>query len=280
MAGIEAILFDWAGTMIDFGSRAPVVAMEQTFAAETVAVEEPVIRRYMGMAKREHVIAILSEPIVGARWRDAKGVDWTEGDVDRMMVALEPAMQSAATQHSQLIPGAAAAVSALREKGIRIGSTTGYTRTMMTGILPAAAAQGYIPDATICAGETLQGRPAPLMLWQAMAQLQAWPAGHCVAVDDAPVGIEAGRNAGVWTIAVVASGNGVGLDADTWAALDANEQAIRLEPVIDTFRQVGADFVIQSVADLMLALNAIEEAIDAGRHAGGAATVALGCQGA
>lgn len=277
MASIEAILFDWAGTVIDFGSRAPVVAMESTFASEAMMVEQDVIRRYMGMAKREHVIAILSERVIGVRWRDAKGADWTEADVDRLMVTLEPAMQSAATQHSQLIPGAAAAVLAAREKGIRIGSTTGYTRTMMTGILPAAAAQGYVPDVTVCAGETALGRPAPLMLWQAMAQLQAWPAGRCVAVDDAPVGIAAGRNAGLWTIGVVASGNGVGMDADAWAALNPAEQAARLDPVIDSFCHVGADFVIQSVADLALALDAIEHAVDAGHHPGGAATVALGC---
>ena len=112
MASIEAIIFDWAGTVIDFGSCAPVVAMENTFAGEGMKVEQDVIRRYMGMAKREHVIAILSEPVVGARWRDAKGADWTEADVDRVMIALEPAMQSAATEHSQLIPGAAAVVSA------------------------------------------------------------------------------------------------------------------------------------------------------------------------
>jgi phosphonoacetaldehyde hydrolase len=278
MASIEAIIFDWAGTVIDFGSCAPVVAMENTFAGEDIKVEKEVIRRYMGMAKREHVIAILSEPAVGARWRDAKGVDWTEADVDRVMIALEPAMQSAATEYSQLIPGAAAAVSAAREKGIRIGSTTGYTRTMMTGILPAAATQDYAPDVTICAGETAQGRPAPLMLWQAMAQLNAWPAARCVAVDDAPVGIEAGRNAGLWTIGVVASGNGVGMGADAWAALDATEQATRLRPVIASFDAVGADFVIPSVADLALALDAIEQAVDAGCHPGGASTVALGCQ--
>lgn len=280
MAGIEAVLFDWAGTVIDFGSRAPVVAMDRVFAAEGVALHEDIIRRFMGKAKREHVIAILSEPYVGARWHEAKGSDWTEADVDRLMVALEPAMQAAATEHSQLIPGAATAVSALRHKGVRIGSTTGYTRTMMAGILPAAAAQGYAPDVTICAGETAQGRPAPLMLWAAMAHLRAWPAGRCIAVDDAPVGIEAGRNAGVWTVGVVASGNGLGLDAAAWAALVGSEQAARLAPVIEAFRAAGADFVIPSVADLAVAIRAIEEAIDAGRLPGGAPTVALNCPGA
>jgi phosphonoacetaldehyde hydrolase len=116
------------------------------------------------------------------------------------------------------------------------------------------------------------------MLWQAMAQLKAWPAGRCVAVDDAPVGIEAGRNAGLWTIGVVASGNGVGMDTNAWAALDSTAQAERLKPVIASFTKVGADFVIQSVADLALALDAIEQAVDAGRHPGSAATVALGCE--
>jgi phosphonoacetaldehyde hydrolase len=277
MAGIRAVLFDWAGTMIDFGSRAPVVAMDEVFTAEGVAVDEGTIRRYMGMAKREHVIAILSEPSVASRWLAAKRSAWSQADVDRIMVALEPAMQASATRHSELIPGAATAVSALREAGVRIGSTTGYTRTMMSGILPAAAAQGYTPDVTICAGETAQGRPAPLMLWQAMAQLEAWPVSHCVAVDDAPVGIAAGRNAGVWTIGVAVSGNGVGLDAEAWAALGEQEQAMRLAPVIAAFTDAGADFVIPSVADLVLATAAIEAAIADGRHPGSAATVVLGC---
>lgn len=280
MAGIEAVLFDWAGTVIDFGSHAPVVAMERVFASEGIVLDESIIRRFMGMAKREHVVSILSERHIEARWRDTKGSGWIDADVDRLMIALEPAMQAAATEHSQLIPGASAAVSALRHKGVRIGSTTGYTRTMMAGILPAAAAQGYVPDVTVCAGETALGRPAPLMLWAAMAQLQAWPAGRCVAVDDAPVGIEAGRNAGVWTVGVVASGNGLGLDAAAWAALDSSSRAARLAPVIDSFRQAGADFVVPSVADLAPAIQAIEEAADAGRSPGGAAMTALRCPGA
>jgi phosphonoacetaldehyde hydrolase len=278
MPGVIAVLFDWAGTMIDFGSRAPVIAMENVLKKANVPVEEVTIRRYMGMAKREHVLAILSEPAVAQRWRDAYGADWTTADVDRLMVALEPAMQASAMVCSAMIPGAVDVFHTLLAQGIKVGSTTGYTQTMMVPILNAAAQQGYDPEVTICAGETVQGRPAPLMLWQAMAQLKAWPAGRCVAVDDAPVGIEAGRNAGLWTIGVVASGNGVGMGADAWAALDATEQEARLKPVIASFCNVGADFVIQSVADLAMALDAIEQAVDAGRHPGGAATVTLGCQ--
>jgi phosphonoacetaldehyde hydrolase len=106
MSGIVAVLFDWAGTMIDFGSRAPVIAMEDVLTKANVPVDVATIRRYMGMAKREHVLAILSEPTVAQRWRDAWGTDWTDGDIDRLMVALEPAMQASALACSDMIPGA------------------------------------------------------------------------------------------------------------------------------------------------------------------------------
>lgn len=261
MSDIVAVLFDWAGTMIDFGSRAPAMAMARVFESAGVPAEETVIRRYMGMAKREHVIRILSEDAMAARWRTAKGADWTEDDVDAIMADLEPAMQAAASACRDLIPGAATSASALRHKGIKVGSTTGYTRTMMADIIPAAEEQGYAPAAIICAGETALGRPAPLMLWEAMAELNAWPVGRCVAVDDAPVGIEAGRNAGLWTIGVAGSGNGVGLAHAEFMALSAEDRTERMAPVIAQFTAAGADFVIESVADLARAIRAIEEAL-------------------
>jgi phosphonoacetaldehyde hydrolase len=275
MSDIVAVLFDWAGTMIDFGSRAPVMAMEQVFEKAGVPADEMIIRRYMGMAKREHVVAILSEDAMAERWRSVKGGAWSEADVDALMVELEPAMAASAALCRDLIPGAATAASALRHKGIKVGSTTGYTRAMMADIIPAAAEQGYTPAAIVCAGETAMGRPAPLMLWQAMAALSAWPAGCCVAVDDAPVGIIAGRNAGLWTIGVAGSGNGVGMAYDDFMALSAEERMTRMASVIAAFADAGADFVIESVADLCIAIRSIEEAMAKRQQPGAAATRTL-----
>lgn len=261
MSGIVAVLFDWAGTMIDFGSRAPVIAMDQVFRRAGVPADEALIRRYMGMAKREHVIAMLSEPAMAAHWQEAKGTGWTDADVDALMAELEPAMQRSAAACSDLVPGAAVSAAALWANGIKLGSTTGYTRTMMADIVPAAAEQGYAPEALVCSGDTAQGRPAPLMLWRALAELGAWPVSRCVAVDDAPVGIAAGRNAGLWTIGVAGSGNGVGLTYADFMALRAEVRLARMAPVIAEFEQAGADFVIESVAELGRAIGAIEEAL-------------------
>jgi phosphonoacetaldehyde hydrolase len=269
MPGIVAVLFDWAGTMIDFGSRAPVIAMKNVLAHANVPVDEVTIRRYMGMAKREHVSAILSERAVAQRWRDAYGADWTTADVDRLMVALEPAMQASAVSCSAMIPGAVDVFQTLLAQGIKVGSTTGYTQTMMVPILKAAALQGYDPAVTICAGMTPQGRPAPLMLWRAMAELGAWPARLCLAVDDAPVGISAGVHASLWTVGIAGSGNGVGLCAADFYALDEVEKRQRTAPVVAEFVAAGTDFIIDTVADLPHVLTVLEDDLAKGASPSG-----------
>lgn len=121
-------------------------------------------------------------------------------------------------------------------------------------LLPLAAAQGYRPDRVVCAGETAEGRPSPLMLWKNLVELGAWPAQACVKVDDAPVGIAEGRAAGVWTVGVAASGNGVGLSAPDLAALPLGERAARIATSADILRAAGAHVVIDTVAELPDAL--------------------------
>lgn len=270
MSAIKAVVFDWAGTMVDFGSCAPVRALKTVFADASVPVDDGPVRRSMGMAKRAHVIAMLSEAEIGEAWKTAKGAAWTEADVDVLMEALEPAMQREAEATAGLIPGALDALEALEAKGISVGSTTGYTRTMMSGILPRAAAQGYEPATVVCAGETREGRPAPLMIWKALVELGAWPTDAAVVVDDAAVGVEAGRNAGCWSVGLAGSGNGVGLSLDEYEALEPQDRAARLTLAAEAHVAAGADVVIESVAYLSQALAMIEDRIAEGFKPGGA----------
>jgi phosphonoacetaldehyde hydrolase len=261
---VKAVVFDWAGTVIDFGCIAPVEALRSVFDKDGVAISAEEARRDMGRAKLDHLKALLADPGVEARWRNAKGAAPGEADVERLYRELEPAMKRAAGAASRLIPGAAHAVAELRALGVKIGSGTGYTREMMADILPAAAEQGYAPDIVVCAGETPSGRPAPLMTWKALIELDAWPAQACIKVDDAPVGIEEGRLAGCWTVGVSASGNGVGLDHDTYSALAAQERHERLAHVERTLKAAGADFVIEDVSHLLPVVHEIARRIAGG----------------
>ena len=251
---LKAVIFDWAGTMIDFGCRAPVLALCELFATAGVPVSEPEARTHMGMAKRDHIRALLGLPSVAAAWLSHHGAAATEADVDALFANVGQPMRNAASACSDLIPGAADIAARLRASGIAIGSCTGYTREMMPDILTRAAHQGYSPDNVVCAGETLQGRPSPLMVWKNMVDLGVWPAAACVKVDDAEVGIAEGLAAGVWTVGIAASGNGVGLSREALGALPATERAARIARARQALTDAGAHAVIDTIADLPLAL--------------------------
>jgi phosphonoacetaldehyde hydrolase len=248
---IKAVVFDWAGTMVDFGCMAPVDALIEVFGEEGIALSAEEARRDMGKAKIDHLRALLADTGVRARWIARKGAPASEADIDRLFAKLAPAMKAAAAKTARLIPGAAETAAELRALGVRIGSGTGYTREMMADILPAAARQGYAPEIVVCAGETPSGRPAPLMTWKALVELDAWPARACIKVDDAAVGIEEGRLAGCWTVGLSASGNGVGLDYESFSALSPEDRRQRVARAESELKAAGADFVVEDVSQLM-----------------------------
>lgn len=250
----DLVIFDWAGTMVDFGCCAPIAAFVEAFARRGVAIAEAAARADMGVAKADHVRALLARPEVAAAWMDARGRASDASDVEALMEDLGPLMREAAATASQLIPGAADTVAALRARGMKIASSTGYTREMMAPVLACAAEQGYAPDHLVCADETPQGRPSPLMIYKACAELGVWPLSRVVKVDDAEAGIAEGRAAGCFTIGVAASGNSAGLSLEAFQALDASQREARLARARTALTAAGADLVIDTVADLPAAL--------------------------
>lgn len=252
----DMVVFDWAGTMVDFGSRAPVLALIEAFAAQGVMVDEAEARRDMGRAKADHVRALLDLPRIAQDWRAVNGSEPDQAAVDQVMAALQAPMIRLAQETAELTPGAAETVRRLRQDGLKIGSCTGYTREMMQMVLARAAAQDYVPDGLVCAHETPQGRPSPLMIYKACVDLDVWPLSRVVKVDDAEVGMAEGRNAGCFTVGVAASGNMVGLTAQALAELDPETRAARLADAGDRLCAAGADLVIDTVADLIPALEA------------------------
>jgi phosphonoacetaldehyde hydrolase len=258
LGDFDLVIFDWAGTMVDFGCRAPVAALIEAFARHGVKLEEPEVRADMGKAKADHVRALLAQPEVSAAWMETNGAAPGEADVAALMDDLGPLMREAAAEAAELIPGAADTISALRAAGLKVASSTGYTREMMAPVLVRAAEQGYAPDHLVCANETPQGRPSPLMIYKACAELGVWPLSRVIKVDDAEAGIGEGRAAGCFTVGVSASGNGLGLSPAALAALDPSDRAARLAISAASLKAAGADLVIETVADLIPALNKTE----------------------
>ncbi|MFS3133992.1 phosphonoacetaldehyde hydrolase [Gluconacetobacter sacchari] len=264
--GIEAVIFDWAGTLVDFGSFAPMAAFVETFAGFGIAIGIDEARRPTGLAKRPHVAALLKQPRIAAAWSDIHGGPPDDGAIDRVYGVFVPRTVAVAARHADVIPGAAACVAALRRRGLRIGSTTGYTREIMEAIMPAARAQGVEVDCLVCAGETPSGRPGPLMLWRNMIALDVWPAWKAVKVDDTIVGVAEGRNAGAWSIGVAVSGNVFGCTQEETAAMPPGEFTARRDRARRVLLEAGAHEVIDSVADLPDAVARLDARLAAGER--------------
>ena len=247
----DLVILDWAGTMVDFGCQAPVIALQQAFELRGVRLGERSARRDMGRAKIDHVRSLLQDPAVAGAWIDARGSKASEADIAALMTDLGPLMREQAMRASRLIDGGRAAVEALRAEGLKVGSSTGYTREMMDPVLREAAVQGYVPDHLVCAGETPTGRPSPLMVYKACAELGIWPLSRVVKVDDTETGIAEGRAAGCFSIGIAASGNGVGLTQEAWAVLSNAERAAPVAAAEKALLAAGADAVIDTIAGLV-----------------------------
>lgn len=255
---VAAVIFDWAGTVLDFGCMAPVEAFRQVFHEAGVPISEAEARGPMGAAKREHIAMILAMAAVEGRWHQHVGTTPTVADVDRLYADFLRVDAVNVARHSALIPGALNTINALRTRGIPIGSTTGYPREVMANLAPLASAQGYEPDHCCTVSDVARGRPWPDMCLVNALALKAPDVRACVVVDDSPSGLAAGRAAGMWAIGIAASGNEVGLSLSDWTALGESEQQRLLLPARKRLEAAGAHFVIDSVADLLPVIDIIE----------------------
>jgi phosphonoacetaldehyde hydrolase len=220
---LKGIVFDWAGTTVDHGSRAPAIVFLEVFRRKGIEITVAQARSPMGMAKRDHIAAITAMPDVARAWRDLFGSPCSDADIDAMYRDFLPLQKEVLGDHCEVIAGVPDAVAACRSMGLKIGSSTGYTRELMKIVAEAAARQGYEPDCILCAEDAPRGRPAPYLLYEAAMRLDIYPTWSMVKVDDTPVGIEAGRNAGCWTVGVTRTGNCLGLSVEELATLPRAE---------------------------------------------------------
>jgi phosphonoacetaldehyde hydrolase len=258
MHHLKAVIFDWAGTVVDYGSLAPMGAFVETFAQFGVVITIDEARGPMGMAKRPHIVALTKLPRIADAWAAAHGREPTEADVDALYGVFVPKNVEVAGDYADLIPGVAETVAHLREHGLKIGSSTGYTREIMARITPKAAAQGFAPDSLVCTGDTPDGRPSPLMFYKGLIDLNVWPTWAAIKVDDTTVGVAEGVNAGAWSVGVAVSGNAFGLSLEDTQALSPEAFEAKRAKARATLIEAGAHYVVDSVADLLPVVSVIE----------------------
>lgn len=261
---LKAAILDWAGTTVDFGCQAPVVVLQELFLQHGVEVSLEEVRRHMGVLKKDHIRAILDEPRVADVWAVQHGKQPVEQDVEMLFEKFAPRQIKCIGEFSDVIPGVPEAVAQMCERGMRIGSTTGYTRPMLNAVLSQAAEQGYRPDATVTPDEAGGGRPAPWMCFLNLIRLQTFPPEACVKIGDTPVDIQEGLNAGMWTVGVIDSGNEIGLTVRAWNQLDCPSRERLRASARERLIGAGADFAVNSLSEIGGVLDEIERRLQGG----------------
>lgn len=248
---IEAVIFDWAGTAVDYGCFAPVQAFREAFAHYDVPVTMEETRKPMGMLKRDHIRTMMKMERIAAEWKRVHGRKATEEDVEAVYAQFEPKLFSILENYSSPKPFVLETVDTLRKMGIKIGSSTGYTDAMMDIVVKGAAKEGYSPDFWISADSVGgKGRPYPYMIFENMKVLGVSSVKNVVKVGDTISDIREGVSAGVWSVGVIEGSSELGLTQEEFEQMSPEQKEKECCRVEQVFRKAGADFVIDNLSQL------------------------------
>ncbi|MBS4980308.1 MAG: phosphonoacetaldehyde hydrolase [Lachnospiraceae bacterium] len=260
MGKIEAVIFDWAGTTVDYGCFAPVQAFVEVFCHFGVEPTTEEVREPMGMLKRDHIKTMLQMERIHDLWVEKYKREADEADIDKMYGMFEEKLMGILDRFTEPKPYVLEAVAELRGMGIKIGSTTGYTDEMMKIVTEGAKEAGYEPDAWFspnAVGDA--GRPYPYMIFKNMEVLGISSTANVIKVGDTVSDIKEGKNAGVLSVGVIEGSSEMALSEEEYRSLSDQEREARIEKVRETFKNAGADYVIRNMGELTSLVKEIEK---------------------
>ncbi len=259
MSKIEAVIFDWAGTMVDYGCMAAIETYREIFASYNISLTTEEIRRGMGQDKVDHIREILESDRIAKLWLKKTGMEPNEGDVSELNRMFQRTIINKFPYHSEPKEHVRNTIQILREQGIKIGSTTSYTKDMMDVLVPIARNKKLEVDVVINSEDIRgQGRPNPFMIFKNMEKLGINSVKSVVKIGDTVNDIKEGVNAGVYSIGVTDGSSEMGLSFDEFEALSEEEKEYKRQIVTERFKKAGAYYVIHNMKSLLYVINAIQ----------------------
>ncbi len=249
---VKALVLDWSGTTADAYVLAPAVVFVEAFKNQNVEVSMSEARGPMGLRKDLHIKAMTEMPEIRDRWKGVHGKNPDQDDVDRMFADFVPMQLACLRKYTTLLPGVADVIQKLQKQGIKIGSTTGFVRSMVDILEEDSKKQGYVPDASVAGDEVVHGaRPRPHMVYKNLDLMDISPIQSVVKIDDTTSGVGEALEAGCWGVGVSRYSNYMDMDTLEEAdSLPEEEINRRHEITKDILRKAGAHYVIDSLADI------------------------------
>ena len=249
---VKGLILDWSGTTADIYVLAPAVVFVEVFKKHGVEISMAEARGPMGLRKDLHIKELTKEPEIRDRWKGVHGKDPDQGNVDAMFADFVPMQLDCLRQYTTLLPDVAEVTQKFQKEGIKIGSTTGFVRSMVDILEADAKTQGYVPDASVAGDEVAHGaRPKPFMVYRNLDLLDVHPIQSVVKVDDTVSGVGEALEAGCWGVGIARYSNYMDVDSlDQAEAMPEAEIQRRLEHTREILRKSGAHYVIDELAEL------------------------------
>jgi phosphonoacetaldehyde hydrolase len=245
---VKGLILDWSGTTADAYVLAPAVVFVQVFQKHGVDVTMSEARGPMGLRKDLHIKAMTEIPEIRERWHDIHGQYPSQADVDRMFGDFVPMQLDCLRNYTTLLPLVAETTQSLQKQGIKIGSTTGFLRSMVDILEEDARKQGYTPDASVAGDEVINGaRPKPFMVYRNLDLLDVHPIQSVIKVDDTVSGVGEALEAGCWGVGIARYSNYMDMDTLEEAdSLSEDEINRRLAHTRELLQKAGAHYVIDT----------------------------------
>ncbi|MGL4653163.1 phosphonoacetaldehyde hydrolase [Cetobacterium sp.] len=260
---IKAVIFDWAGTTVDYGCFAPLDVFVQVFKEIGIEISYEEARKPMGMLKIDHIKALLKMERIHALWIEKFNREYTMDDINSLYERFEEVLFASLENFAEPVPGMLDLQAELRARNIKIGSTTGYTKEMLDIVAPKAKEFGYCPDFRITSTEVPGGRPHPYMIFQNMIAL-AIPNRHSVIkIGDTTIDMKEGKNAGVWAVGILKGGSELGLSQKEVESMDSAELKKLMDAAAKRLYAAGADYIVEEVGDLPHIIDVINARMNA-----------------
>ena len=260
-SNIEAIVFDLAGTLIDFGSLAPSQVLIKLFDRLGIKITRKQAIGPMGIEKRAHIKALLTTRKINSEWKKKFKSKPTVKDIDKLFKLFNPELKKIINKHSKFISGSKKTLDFIKNKKIKIGINTGYSEEILKVILPELKKQRFIPDVSYSSSYTKIGRPSAEIIYKIFSELNITKGSNCIKVDDTIPGLLEGVNAGMWVVGVIFSGNEFGKTEVEFNKLSFKDKTKFRKKIKKKFEKVGAHYVIDTIKDLPKIIKIIQTRI-------------------
>ena len=263
---VKGMVLDWSGTVSDAYVIAPAIVFVDVFAKHGVEISMEEARGPMGLRKDLHIRELTKDPEIRDRWVKVHDAEPTQEDVDKMFADFVPMQLDCLGRYTKLLPGVAETTQQIQKAGIKVGSSTGFVRSMVDILAEDARKQGFHPDVTVAGDEVVNGaRPRPFMIYRNLDLLDVYPIQSVIKVDDTITGVGEGLNAGCWTVGITRYSNYMNINSlEEAETISEQEIARRLEITRQMLITSGAHYVIDEFSELLAVIDDVNQRLARG----------------